>query len=78
LGRLALLAYCEIRRWARMAGEQELAQHASELITHSPYANRAEFMEQIDRLIVELEEIHSRKPAPAMDTALRDATAAAG
>jgi hypothetical protein len=29
LGRLALLSYFEVRRWARMAGHQGLAEHAS-------------------------------------------------
>jgi len=55
LGRLALLSYCEVRRWARMAGDQELAAQSSELITRAPYANREEFLAQVDELIVELE-----------------------
>jgi hypothetical protein len=55
LGRLALLAYCEVRRWARMAGDQQLAEHSSELITHSPHASREEFLAQVDDLIGELE-----------------------
>jgi hypothetical protein len=63
LGRIALLTYCEVRRWARMAGEQRLAEHSSELITHGPPASRAEFLAQVDDLIVELEEAHSRATA---------------
>ena len=55
LGRLALLSYCEVRRWARVAGYQGLAEHSSELITHAPHASRAEFLAQVDELIVELE-----------------------
>jgi len=55
LGRLALLSYCEVRRWARMAGQQRLAEHASELITHAPHASREEFLAEVDDLIVELE-----------------------
>ena len=55
LGRLALLSYCEVRRWARLAGEQRVAAHSSELITHAPHASRAEFLAQVDELIVELE-----------------------
>jgi hypothetical protein len=78
VGRLALLAYCEIRRWARMAGEQELARHSSELITHSPYANRAEFMAQIDSLIAELEQIRARTAAPRWESAHQDAAPATG
>jgi len=55
LGRLALLAYCEVRRWARDAGDPLLAEHASELITGSPHASRAVFLGHIDDLIRELE-----------------------
>jgi hypothetical protein len=55
LGRLALLMYCEVRRWARMAGDQGLADQSSELITHGPHASRDEFLEQVDKLIGELE-----------------------
>lgn len=57
LGRLALLAYCEVRRWARMAGDQRLAEHSSELITHGPHASREEFLAQVDDLIGELERV---------------------
>ena len=60
LGRLALLAYCEVRRWARSAGEADVAQHAAEMITASPHASRAEFLEHIDDLIHELEEVRPR------------------
>jgi hypothetical protein len=60
MGRLALLAYCEVRRWARQAGEQALAEHATELITQSPLASRAAFMAQVDELITELEQAHAR------------------
>lgn len=57
LGRLALLSYCEVRRWARMAGEQELAEHSSVLVTDSPRASREDFLAQIDALICELENV---------------------
>ena len=60
LGRLALLAYCEVRRWARQAGEQGLAAHSSALITHSPHVSREAFMAQVDELIDELEQVRSR------------------
>ena len=54
LGRLALLLYCEVRRWARQAGQEELAEHSSELITHAPYGSRAAFLSMADDIIVEL------------------------
>ena len=64
LGRLAFLAYCEVRRWARMAGEHGLAKHSSELITRSPHASREQFLAEVDELIVELEQVRSRVSGP--------------
>ena len=55
LGRLALIAYCEVRRWAREAGEARIAGQASEMITASPHANREDFLEHIDEMIRELD-----------------------
>lgn len=60
LGRLALLAYCEVRRWARAAGEDALAEHATALVTDSPQASREAFLNDVDGLIVQLEEAHGR------------------
>jgi hypothetical protein len=60
LGRLALLAYCEVRRWARLAGEQELADHSAGLITQAPLTSRDEFLTHVDRLILELELARAR------------------
>jgi hypothetical protein len=56
MGRLALLSYCEVRRWARIAGAQGLAERSSDLITHTPHGSREEFLAQVDGLIVELEQ----------------------
>ena len=60
LGRLALLAYCEVRRWARVAGEQALAEQSSGLIHNGPHANRDEFIASVDALIDELEHARER------------------
>ena len=60
MGRLALLAYCEVRRWAREAGEMELAMHSSELINSSPYASRDEFLAAVDGIIIELTQARAR------------------
>jgi hypothetical protein len=64
LGRLALVAYCEVRRWARDAGNLVLAGHAAELITHSPHASRQDFLGHIDALIQELEDVSSQTATP--------------
>jgi len=56
LGRLALLAYCEVRRWAREADAQELAAHSSALVNNFPYASRDELLTAVDALIAELEQ----------------------
>lgn len=60
LGQLALLAYCEVRRWARDAGEQELARRSSELISRPHQASRAEFLMVVDGLIADLEQARFR------------------
>ena len=52
-----MVAYCEVRRWARDAGDFVLAEHASELITGSPHVSREAFLVRIDNLIHELEEV---------------------
>lgn len=58
LGRLALLNYCEIRRWAREAQAKDLARCSLALMANFPYANRDEFLEAVDELMVELEHAH--------------------
>jgi hypothetical protein len=62
LGRLALICYCEVRRWARMAGNQQLAEHSTEMVTNAPPASREIFMARIDSLIVELENARCALP----------------
>jgi hypothetical protein len=59
LGRLALLSYCEVRRWARMAGAEAVAEHSSDLVAHGPLGDREEFLARIDALILELEQLRS-------------------
>ena len=55
LGALALLSYCEIRRWARSAGEQRLAQLSCALIAEHTAGDRKEFLAQVDNVIAEFE-----------------------
>ena len=55
LGRLALLAYCDVRRWARQAEAKELARRSSALINNFPHASRDDFLDDVDALIAELE-----------------------
>lgn len=63
LGRLALLAYCEVRRWARVAGEPELAQHSMDLFNQHPHSNREAFITEVDALIAELTQAGERVSA---------------
>jgi len=72
LGRLALLAYCEVRRWARLAGEQALAEQSSRLINNSPHANREAFMADVDQLILGLEQARGRVVAAAQGLCAAD------
>ena len=64
LGRLALLSYYEVRRWARMAGEVGLAEHSSVLVTDSPHPDRESFLVQVDNLIAELERLLNEQAGP--------------
>ncbi len=57
LGRLAFLAYCDVRRWAREAGRHGLAELAASLVTQSPHLSRQAFLDQIDLLVGELESL---------------------
>lgn len=61
MSRLALLAYCEVRRWARQAGEMDLAEQSTALVTRTPQASREEFVADIDALILRLEQTHQRR-----------------
>ncbi len=60
LGRLALLAYCEVRCWARQAGESDVAEHSTAMFTALPHASKEAFLEQVDQLIAELERARPR------------------
>jgi hypothetical protein len=55
LGRLATLSYCDVRRWARLAGMHVLAERASEIVTGCPHASRASLLMDVDTLIAEME-----------------------
>jgi len=64
LGRLAFVAYCDVRRWARGAGREGLAEQASRIVTDSPHQSREEFLTQIDQLIASLEALQTSTPGP--------------
>lgn len=67
LGRLALLAYCEVRRWARHAGQPALAAFSAEMMTGNPHTTREAFLDFIDRLLYELLQLQREleRSAPA-------------
>jgi hypothetical protein len=60
LGRLALLSYCEVRTWARQAGEDRVANHSRNMFTEQPHISREAFLSEVDSLIMELEEARPR------------------
>lgn len=64
LGRLALLVYCDLRHWARAAGEDDLAKHSGALISNGPHASRDDFIAEVDGLISELEQAGVRVSGP--------------
>ncbi len=59
LGRLALIAWCEVRRWARQAGHSGLAERSAAMFTDQPHVSREAFLEQVDRLIDDLTHLQS-------------------
>ena len=62
LGRLALLAYCECKGWARRAGKPDVADKALKIFTENPCLGKEEFLEQIDNLISALERHQKEYP----------------
>jgi hypothetical protein len=60
IGRLALLAYCEAKGWARWSGKRDVADKALEMFSQSPYNTKQEFLEDINNLIATLE-IHEKE-----------------
>ncbi len=57
LGRLALLSYSDVRRWAQAAGLQALASRARGVVLDCPYESRASFLSEVDSFIVEMEQV---------------------
>lgn len=58
LGRLALLTYWDVRKWARWARRAALAELAADVVTQQPHPSRAAFLDRVDAIIAELERIH--------------------
>jgi hypothetical protein len=55
IGRLALLAYCEAKGWARWAGKHDVSDKALEMFSQSPYHTKQEFLKEVNNLIAALE-----------------------
>lgn len=68
LGKLALIAYCDVRCWARQAGEFGVAEHSTTMFTERQHSSREAFLEQIDQLIGELLRARARRSEPAFFT----------
>ena len=65
LGRLALLAYCEVRSWARQAGEAGIAEHSTQIFTQDPCVSKDDFLAKVDLLITALDRLQASYPVPA-------------
>ncbi len=65
LGRMAFVAYCDVRRWARDEGREVLAEQAAGLVTQSPHISREVFLGQIDHLIAQLEALQRGPSVPS-------------
>ena len=55
LGRLALLAYCDVKRWARLASKTDIADTALQMFSEIPCSSKVDFLQGIDKLIAMLE-----------------------
>lgn len=55
LGRLALLAFCEVKGWARRAAKLDVADTARRMFSENPCVSKEEFLQNIDNLIEALE-----------------------
>jgi hypothetical protein len=65
LGRLVLVTYWDVRRWARSAHREALASRAGDLIKSQPQPSRAACLEIVDDVIRELERIQAECVARA-------------
>ena len=75
LGHLAALCFCEVRPWARRAGEGTLADLSWRLSIQPLPLDRTAFLAQIDQLIEELEQACSRAGIDRAAITLRRACA---
>ncbi len=64
LGRLALLAYCEVRCWARQAGEPAIAERSTAMFTDQPCTSKDAFLMRVDGLISDLEQLRTSRFGP--------------
>jgi hypothetical protein len=51
LGRLALLAYCDVKRWARQAGKADVADMVLRMFADQPCQSKDDFLRGIDQLL---------------------------
>jgi hypothetical protein len=56
---LALLTYWDVRKWARWAHRDALAELAAETLAPEPHSSREVFLQRVDDVIAELENIRS-------------------
>jgi hypothetical protein len=59
LGRLVLLTYWEVRKWARFAHRDALAALAADVVNRQPFASRNDLLALVDQVIGELELIRT-------------------
>jgi hypothetical protein len=61
LGRLAHVTYWDVRKWARWAHRDALAERAADLIRAQPQPNREAFLAIVDEVIAEMERIRAEE-----------------
>ena len=56
LGKLALLAYCDVKRWARQAGRTDVAEQAFRMFSERASISKDDFLREIDAMVGALQE----------------------
>jgi hypothetical protein len=59
------LAYCEVRSWARQAGEPGISEYSTQIFTRDPFVSKDAFLAKVDQLITALELLKANDPAGA-------------
>lgn len=70
VGKLALLVYCDVKRWARHAGKGDVADLVMRMFSESSCKSKGDFLQDIDELLGSLEMHGNEQQACATQRAI--------